>query len=78
MVWSVKEVLPTMIIEHFDGYLGINSDPLIWCTIRSIQELYSKYKLNLEEIKKRERLIKRLKENQTKIETMYKTILDKL
>ena len=76
---EIINIIPTMIREDEDGWLvDLKTDPMIWCTIRSVQELYTKYKLNFKKVKEREEIIERLKQKQNKLEEGYLNILKKL
>ena len=76
---DARKVIPSIIREDEDGWLvGMNTDPIMWCTIRSVQELYDKYKINLKKIKERENIIECMKLKQHNLEKKYLKIIEKL
>ena len=70
-----EDILEGFITKNADGWYSTHNDPLIWCTVNSIQQLSSKYESSQEMLDKQNEEIKTLKENISKMEQNLENIL---
>jgi len=71
---EARKILPSMINEDDEGWLSSTLDSFIWCFARSVQQLYSIHKSQIENIKNDELYL--LQKKQNELENKINNILN--